>query len=112
MATLVQLTAIQGNDSVFDLAVLEIDGSTPQDLTGYHPVMVIKASQNADDAHATRLTIGAGLLWDDQVQGTLTAYVPHAVLAVPGFAWWRLDVLDGQDNTTTAMYGPLAITAV
>lgn len=112
MAALVPLTLPQGNDVTVDLSVFEADGVTPEDCTGLTASMYVKAGPNSDDSHAAALTIGDGLLWVSQSAGTLTAALSHTILATAGVLWWRLDLLDGQENRTTAMYGPLSVTAV
>lgn len=112
MAAQVPLTVPQRNDAGVALSVFEADGVTPQDCTGLTPVMYVKASRDTDDSHAVTLGTGSGLTWGTQSQGTLTALLSHSVTAAAGVMWWRLDLTDSLGDRTTAMYGPLVITAV
>jgi hypothetical protein len=106
------ITVPQLNDVTVDLTVTGADGVSAADLTGLIPVMVVKPAALLDDARGVELTIGQGLTWIDQAQGTLSAFLSHTLLAEPGSQWWRLDVDDGSGNRTTALYGPLMVTAV
>lgn len=112
MAAQVPLTVPQRNDAGVALSVFEADGVTAQDCTGLVPVMTVKSSRDTDDSRAVTLGIGSGLTWVAQSQGTLTALLDHSVTAVAGVMWWRLDLTDALGDRTTAMFGPLVVTAV
>ena len=111
MATNTVINVLQGNDATVNLGVLSDTGAS-QDCTGLTPVMTVKGYELAPDTGATQLTIGAGLAWVTQAEGTLTATLSHELLASAGSLWWRLDLLDDVGDRTTAMFGPLIITAV
>ena len=112
MASQSVLSVPQGNDVTVDLYVLEDDRSSPQDLTGLTPQMIIKGYASAPDSGATVLGLSSGLTIVSLTGGTLTALLPRALLASPGSLWWRLDVTDGFGDHTTCIYGQISIRAV
>ena len=112
MASQSVLSVPQGNDVTVDLYVLEDNRITPQDLTGLTPQMIIKGYASAPDSGATVLGVSTGLTIVSLATGTLTAFLPRTLLALPGSLWWRLDLLDGSGDHTTAIYGQITIRAV
>jgi len=112
MASQSVLSVPQGNDVTVDLYVLEADGVTPQDITGLTPQMIVKSYATAADSSATVLGLSSGLTIVSLTAGTLTAFLPRTLLATPGSLWWRLDLLDGSGDHTTAIYGQISIRAV
>ena len=106
MASRLDLSVLQGNDVTINLAVLEDDNATPQDLSGLTPSLLIKPGQSAPDADATAtLTVGSGLTITNPSGGLLTAFLARTVLAVACVAWWRMDLTDNTGDRTTAIYG-------
>ena len=110
MPSLIPLTVPQANDVTVNLTVVQADGSTPQPLGSYTPVMVVKASQYAPDASGTTLAVGTGLTVVSPSGGTLTAQFTAAMTAQPVPLWWRLDLIDGLGERTTAIEGPITVT--
>lgn len=108
MASRANLSVVQDNDVTVDLAVFGQDGTTPQDLTGLTPEMLIKPSATSPDTAAVAtLTVGDGLTIVSEAGGTLTAFLPHTLLEAPGLQWYRLDVIDTLSDRTTVLFGLL-----
>lgn len=113
MATLSPISVLRGNDVTVNLAALEDDGRTPQDITGLTPSLLVKPSSVSPDSAATAtLTVGSGLTVTDAAEGLLTAFLPRALLATAGTEWYRLDLADNGGDRTTALYGLLVINPV
>ena len=110
MPSLVPLTVPQANDVTVVLSVVQPDGSTPQPLGSLSPVMVVKASQYAPDASGTTLTAGDGLTVVSAAGGTLTALLTAAMTAQPVPLWYRVDLVDGLGERSTAIEGPITVT--
>jgi hypothetical protein len=113
MATLAPISVLQGNDVLVDLAVLEDDGKTPQNITALTPSLLVKPQSTSPDTAATAtLTVGSGLTVTDAAEGLLTAFLPRALLSTAGTEWYRLDLADNGGDRTTALYGLLVINPV
>lgn len=104
------LAALQNNDAIFNITVT-LNNQT-LDLTSYTPKAYLKATQQTPDGSATLFQVGSGIAWSNQKLGRLTLTVPHASLTTAGTMWWHLDVIDGNSNVFTALYGPFTIKAV
>ena len=104
------LTVPQGDDVTIYMTILKADGVTPQPLSGLTPTMVIKAVPAAPDSAAVAtLTAGNGLTVTGSTGGTLTAFLPHALLTGAWSWWWHLSLADGSGDRATVMYGPLTL---
>lgn len=112
LPALVPLTVPQGNDVTVNLAVVQADGVTPQPLGSFTLSMTVKASQYAPDASGTILRAGTGLTIVSAPGGTLTALMTAAMLAEPVQQWYRLDLVDGLGERTTAIDGPITVLPV
>ena len=113
IATLAPISVLQGNDVTVDLSVTEGDDTTPQNLAGLTPSLLIKPSSVSPDSAATAtLTTTSGLTVTDEAGGLLTALLSHTILAAAGTQWYRLDLTDTSGDRTTALYGLLVINPV
>ncbi len=112
MATWINLETPQGNDTTWNLQVM--NNGVPMNLTSCTLTLYVKANNLALDSGATTYTVGAGLTIVNAPSGRLTFTQPHtaAQAKTPGTYWWRLDVTDGLGNVGTALDGNLYTLAV
>lgn len=111
MPSLIPLSVMQNNDVTVSLSVVQSDGQTPQPLGSYTVTMTVKASQYAPDAQGTVLAVGTGLTVVSAPGGLLTAFLPRTLLARPVPLWYRVDLADGLGHITTAIEGPVTVSA-
>lgn len=121
MSLMINLEALQNNDSLFSMQVTEnvapintpfYGSATPLNITGYTLKLYVKASNTALDSTATVYTSGNGLTVINAALGELNFVLPHTAATIAGTFWWRLDLTDTFGNIGTAFYGNLYILAV
>lgn len=104
------LSLIESNDEIVYVAVTE-DGQ-PYDLTGTIVRMYIKPKPQTADTNTNRVSVlgtdTGELVFTDETNGLLTAFVPRSALTNAGFNWYRFDVHKGG-TIRTASYGVLNI---
>ena len=114
MSTWINLEAPQGNDTTWNLQVL--NNGVPMNLTGCTLKLYVKMSNvTADgDSSTVTYTVGSGLTVVNAIAGKLTFTQPHTAnqAKAPGTYWWRLDITDSFGNVGTALDGNLYTLAV
>jgi hypothetical protein len=110
MPSMQNLQTDANNDTTFALQITQ--SGNPMNLTGYTLRLYVKASQQALDSSATVYAIGSGLTLTEISGGEFTFVLPRTAATVPGTYWWRIDIVDGNGNVGTALYGNLYILPV
>lgn len=106
MSLQIDLSAIANNDETY-LFTLKLNGGE-FDLTDFTPTFYLKASRTTPDVSATVISPTV----TSATQGKLTVVIPHGDLSTPGTLWYHLDVVDGLDNVTTALFGNVYVLSV
>jgi hypothetical protein len=99
--------AIVGNDTVYQMQILY--NGVPLNLAGYTLKAYLKATRLTPDADAVVYQSGSGITITSAALGQFTLTVPHANLPNPSTLWYRVDVIDGSGNITTAIYGNFGV---
>lgn len=109
MPTRRALTADQNNDMTYAGTATNTDTGLPLNLAGVTLEMVLKASEETDDADGTTLSTTTGeITVTDAAQGAYSVAVPDTALTQAGIRWYRLDAIAGTSRKTI-VYGPLKV---
>lgn len=106
MAAQANLKIYQGDDYVADVVVMQADGVTPADLTGFTAQSQIRISPGDTSANgAAEFTVG---ITNNIISLTLTNAVTKA-LSSPTYVW-DLQIIDPVGWITTLLYGAVQVT--
>lgn len=109
MPTRRALTVSQNNDETLTGQATETDFGSPLNLAGVTLEMVLKASEETDDADGTTLSTTTGeITVTDAAQGAFSVAVPDSALTQAGIRWYRVDAIAGTSRKTI-VYGPLKV---
>lgn len=109
MPTRRALTADQNNDMTYVGTASNEDTGLPLNLAGVTLEMVLKASEETDDADGTTLSTTTGeITVTDAAQGAYSVAVPDSALTQAGIRWYRVDAIAGTSRKTI-VYGPLKV---
>jgi hypothetical protein len=103
MSMQLDIAFVANNDVTCNFAVTL--NNDPFNITGYTSHFYLKASRTASDGSGITITPTV----TNAIEGKLSVFIPRTDVATAGAMWYRLDLVDGSGDISTAFFGNITV---